>query len=322
MRKFCVAMLVAAVLAMGLPARAGERAKADRVALAVYNAAPAFIQEWLAAIREHPAVKDGSVELKLFNGIGEQTIQDMQFSTILTQGYDAIILIANDMTFSTLMVQMAAQRGVPVVASCAQINSNEVASFIGCDDEVSGYLNAKAVLEKMGGEGNVVVIKGPPVQGATIHRDAGIARALGEFPGVKTLEIWPGNWSRNEAMQLMRQWLINHEGRINGVIAQNDEMALGAIDAMKAANVPILPVVGIDGIPEAVEAVKKGEMVMTLYQNADIEAQGALDIVLRRLRGPSYEPLSEAWKDYPGVSWNDGGSKWYILPWKVITGEK
>lgn len=322
MRKFGLAVALVAVLAVATGnVAAAEKSGTKKVALAVYNTAAAFIQDWVAAIREHPAVASGAVELTLFNGTGDQAVQDTQFSVILARKFDAIVLVANDMTFSTLMVHLAAREGIPVTASCAPIKSDDVLSYIGCDDEEAGYLNARAVLEKMGGKGNVAIIKGPPEQGAAIQRDAGIARALREFPEVKVLAVWPGNWSRNVAMQLTHQWLINYEGRLGGIIAQNDEMALGAIDAMKSLNHDILPVAGVDGIPEAVEAVKRGELLMTLYQDPVIEAQGALDVTLRHLLGPSYQPLSKAWRHYPALDWNDGQSKRYTVPWRVIRAE-
>lgn len=83
---------------------------------------------------------------------------------------------------------------------------------------------------------------------------------------VKVLERKTANWSRAEAMPLMENWLQKHRGKIGGVIAQNDEMALGAIEAIKSAglNVNDFSIAGVDGVSDAIRSVQEGEMVSIL----------------------------------------------------------
>lgn len=319
------ARVLAALLALCLAAHAlpaGERpGTAYRVALAIYNLSPLYMQTWLKAAREHPAVESGLVKLTVYNGIGNQNVQDNQIGTIITLGYDAVVLVTNDLTFSTLMIRMLAQEGIPVVASCSQVNSDDIVSFIGSDDVEAGYLTARSVMAAMGGAGNVVIFKGPPEQGAAVHRDAGIARALAEFPGIRVLDVKSAHWSHGEAMQQMQQWLVNHHRAIDGVIAQNDEMALGALDAYRMTGERPPPMAGVDGMPEAVEAVKRGEMEQTLFQDAEAEAQGAIDIALRHLVGPDFRPMAACWGRYPDMQWKNGTEKLYRVPWKIIDKE-
>ena len=112
-------------------------------------------------------------------------------------------------------------------------------------------------------------------------------------------------------------WLSAHPGQINGVIGQNDEMALGAIQAIKQAGLSMkdFPTSGIDGVTDAMTAVKNHELV-SILQDATGQAQGALDLALRVLIGESYKPKAEFWKK---VDWGKTIQKVYNVPWVPIT---
>jgi putative xylitol transport system substrate-binding protein len=100
-------------------------------------------------------------------------------------------------------------------------------------------------------------------------------------------------------------------------------MALGAIQAIKGRglNVKDFVVVGVDGVPDAINAVKAGEM-FSILQDAEGQAQGALDVVLRTKKGESYQPQAAVWKQWEKeMPWNGGTEKKYFVPWTVITPE-
>jgi hypothetical protein len=121
----------------------------------------------------------------------------------------------------------------------------------------------------------------------------------------------------------MENWLTAHPNEIKGVIGENDEMALGAIQAIKGRglNVKDFVVVGIDGVPDAINAVKAGEM-FSILQDAEGQAAGALDVALRAKIGESYQPRAAVWKQWEKeMPWNGGTEKAYFIPWTVITAE-
>ncbi len=115
----------------------------------------------------------------------------------------------------------------------------DLTSYVGSDDVKAGAMEAEAVVKAMGGKGNVVIIEGPIGISAQIDRGKGNQQVLSGNPGIKVLEHKTANWSRSEAQALMENWLTAHPGQINGVIGQNDEMALGALEAIKAAGVDL-----------------------------------------------------------------------------------
>uniref|UniRef100_UPI0013CF1353 substrate-binding domain-containing protein n=1 Tax=Pseudomonas viridiflava TaxID=33069 RepID=UPI0013CF1353 len=145
---------------------------------------------------------------------------------------------------------------------------------------------------------------------------------LKKHPDIKIIEMKTANWSRAEALALTEDWLNAHpNGGISGIIAQNDDMALGALQAVKSRGLTPaeVPVTSIDGMPDAIQAAKKNE-VTTFLQDAQAQSQGALDVALRALAGKDYKPQSVIWVRYAkDVKWGDGTDKNYILPWVPVT---
>ncbi|MDR1520369.1 MAG: substrate-binding domain-containing protein [Planctomycetota bacterium] len=314
------ALLAVCVLATTLACQAGQRKY--RIGGAAYGLSGEYMKLWATALERHPAVKQGLVEVTVFDGRYDASVQQSQFETMSSQGYDAILFVPIDIQAGAAAVATAHGAGIPVIGSNTRVNSDLLTAYIGSNDVVSGYMEAKAVIQKMGGKGNVVIIEGPIGQSAQIERREGNLKALAEHPDVKVLEMKTANWSRAEALALMENWLTAHPGQIQGVIGQNDEMALGAIQAIKAAglNLKDFALAGIDGVSDAIQAVKNGEMDLSILQDAISQAQGALDIALGQLI-PDYQPMSDCWKDYAEMKWEGGKLKVYDVPWTPITKE-
>lgn len=319
MKKLLIALAAATAL-LASPALAQD--KKLKIGAAPYGLNAEFMQIWSAALKEHPAVKSGEVELTVFDGRYDALVQQEQFNTMITQKFDAIIFVPIDIEAGATAVQAATDAGIPVVGSNTRVNSDLLSAYVGSDDTISGYMEAKTVLDKIGCKGNVVILEGPIGQSAQISRLEGNKKALAECPNVKVIEDQTANWSRAEAQTLMENWLTSHPGQINGVIGQNDEMALGAIEAIKAAklNVKDFAIAGIDGITDALHAVKDGTMT-SILQDARAQAQGAMDLAIFNAKKGSYKPESNIWAQYPDMPFKDGKEKNYNVPWTPVTSE-
>ena len=315
MKKF----LLALALGTALYAPSAMAAEKLKIGATVYGLNAEFMQIWSAALQKHPAVVSGEVEVTVFDGRYDALVQQEQFNTMITQKYNAIIFVPMDIEAGAAPVQAAVDAGIPVVGSNARVNSDLLTSYVGSNDVEAGELEAKAVLDKMGCKGNLVIIEGPIGQSGQIQRLEGNQKALAACPDVKILEQQTGNWSRAEAQTLMENWLTSHPGQINGVIGQNDEMALGAIEAIKAANLKVedFAIAGVDGVTDAINAVKEGQMA-SILQDATAQAQGALDVAIKAAK-PDYQPQSPIWKQYPSMPWADGKEKDYLVPWTPVT---
>ncbi len=167
----------------------------------------------------------------------------------------------------------------------------------------------------MGGKGNLVILEGPIGQSSQIERREGNYKAIAEYgTNVNVLEIRTANWSRAEALNLMENWLSAHGTNINGIIGQNDEMALGAIQAIKSAGLDPndFVVVGIDGVSDALQSVENEEMLTSILQDAVGQGQGSLDILLAQLEGDSYVPQAKVWES---IEFGDDIQSDYKTPW-------
>jgi len=297
-----------------------------RIGAAVYGLNAEFMQIWSAALEQHPSVLDGSVEVTVFDGRYDALVQQEQFETMITEGYDAIIFVPIDIEAGAAAVEAAQAAGIPVIGSNARVNSELLTAYVGSNDVESGRMEAEYVLNAIGCEegGNVVILEGPIGQSAQIQRLEGNQEALAACPNVTVLEQQTANWSRAEAQTLMENWLTTHGEEIDGVIGQNDEMALGAIEAIKGAGLEVssFTIAGIDGITDALTAVKAGEM-SSILQDATAQAQGALDLAIFHAAGKpeGWEPKSPIWAQYPDMPWNAGADTEYNVPWTPVTAE-
>jgi ribose transport system substrate-binding protein len=152
-------------------------------------------------------------------------------------------------------------------------------SHLTYNDEDNGYQIAKVLFDQMGGTGSIVALQG--VLGATAGsaRDAGLDRALAEYPDIRLLDRQTADFDRNKATTVMNTLLTKHGDDIGGVWAANDDMAIGAVNALKAAGkAGTVKVVGIDAIPEAVAGVKEGTFAATAL--ADAFWQGGLGLAM------------------------------------------
>ncbi len=317
-------LLAAGTAMLAMPAIGrGQAGKSYKIGAAVYGLKAEFMQIWTGAIKSHPAVRSGQAAITVFDGQYDALTQSNQFDSMITQQFDAIVFVPIDAQAGADAVRKARAANIPVIGSNTRVTGNDLTSYVGSDDVKAGRMEAEAIVAAIGGRGNVVIIEGPIGQSSEIERGRGNRLVLSANPGVKILEHKTANWSRAEAQSLMENWLTAHPGQIQGIISQNDEMGLGALQATKAAGLDPakMPIAGIDGVTDAILAVKAGEMV-SILQDATAQAQGALDVALRRLVGESYQPMGEAWKQYASdMPWDGGMKAEYSVPWTPVTAQ-
>jgi ABC-type sugar transport system substrate-binding protein len=316
------ALAAAGMAAVGFSTNAAAEPK--RIAAVVQSLDTEYNVLWANAANAHPALKDGTATLTIFDGRMDALNQSNQFDTAITEKYDAIIFIPVDIDAGVDPVRRAKEAGVTIIGSNTLVNDTSLYdSYISSNDVEAGKILAESVIQKMGGKGNVVVIEGMIGQSAQVQRLQGIEETLKKYPDVKVLDQKTATWSRAEALTLMENWLNAYPGQINGVIAQNDEMAIGALEAIKAAGLDpaTVPVAGVDGVTDALLAAKRGEMMSTL-QDADAQAQGAIDLALVRAVGESYKPRAAVWDVNGGqLAWDGGMNQHYSVPWVPVTAE-
>jgi len=148
---------------------------------------------------------------------------------------------------------------IPVVNITDRILGGSVISFMGCDETNLSLSTGRFLLQKMNGCGNVIILEGVGGSENSANRVNGYKKALAEFPNVKLLASQPANFQRIQALQVTENLLQSYP-QIDGILAANDSMALGAIEALDAAKRKAL-VVGLNGTKEAIDAIKSGKLL-------------------------------------------------------------
>ncbi|MCR9120978.1 MAG: sugar ABC transporter substrate-binding protein [Phyllobacteriaceae bacterium] len=189
------------------------------------------------------------------------TEQISQLEDASLRNPDAILFVPIDPDALAPVVERVANAGIPIVNVADRAASGSYLTFVGFDDVVLGEVAAKALADRLGGEGRVVIIEG--VKGSKVNEDRvnGFRSGLSAFPSIEVITSQPANFQRLQALQVMEN-LIQSTPDIDGVLASIDAMALGALEAIEAAGIEA-QVVGVDGISEAVEAVRDGRMAAT-----------------------------------------------------------
>ena len=177
---------------------------------------------------------------------------------------DAIIFIPVDDVAMIDSVKKLNDAKIPVVLVSNPLPGNFV-TYVGADDFEIGYREARYLFDKMGGKGRIVVIEGTPAAPTNRERLRGYKRAFAESPGIEVLGSGIGNYQQPDAKRVMEKLLIEHP-QIDAVLSANDSMALGVLEALKAANRTAI-VIGINGILPAVKQIEAGAILATVDFN-------------------------------------------------------
>ena len=185
--------------------------------------------------------------------------QMSQVEDVIVKKPNSIVFIPVDYKAMGAGVAKINAANIPVVNVTDRSESGNFVAFIGADDYSLGLETARFLLKSMGGKGNVVIIEGVKGSLTNVDRVRGFRKALEENPNAKLLASQPGNYQRLQALQVMEN-LMQSYPQIDGVLAANDSMAGGVIEALDGANRKAL-VVGINGTKEAIDAIKAGKML-------------------------------------------------------------
>jgi ribose transport system substrate-binding protein len=186
----------------------------------------------------------------------------------LNQNVKALLLNPVDSAAARAGIHEAEAQKVPVLTLDRSAKGVTVASHIASDNVAGGKLAGELIVQQLGGKGNVVELQGQPGTDAARDRSNGFRQALAAAPGLKVVASQPANFDRTQGLNVMENILQAHP-KVDAVFAADDEMALGAIKAIQAARLKIV-VVGFDGTPDAVAAIKNGTMYATIAQQPSL----------------------------------------------------
>ena len=208
---------------------------------------------------------------------------------------DAVIIVPLDTSATAPMTKSIIAKGIKAV----YVNRNpgnlpDGAHYVGSEEIVAGRLQMEYLGEKLKGKGNVAILMGKLDNEGALKRTAGNEEIQkSKFPGIKVLDKQTGQWQRNEGLAKTEDWLNRFGKDIHAILANNDDMALGAIQALKDKKRTDVIVLGVDATPDALTSVSKGELSATVFQDAAGQGGGGVEVAVKAARGQTV--TKETW---------------------------
>ncbi|NMR19215.1 substrate-binding domain-containing protein [Cellulomonas fimi] len=263
----------------GTPADGGGDA---RILLAVSTLANPFFIEMRDGAQE--AADAAGVELVVVDAQDDPATQSNQLADALSQNFDIVVLNATDSEAVAPAVKRLNEAEVPVILVDREVNGAEAETYVASDNVELGRLGGEALVEAIGGEGKVAVLRGISGLPSSNERFEGFNTAVDAAEGVEVVAAQVADYDRARGLDVMSN-ILQANPDIVGVFAENDEMALGAIQALGPRAGNDVFVVGIDGTPDALAAIKEGTMYATIAQQAGELGKAGVDQALAVLDG-------------------------------------
>ncbi len=252
------------------------------VGVTVYDMS-SFITEGKEGIETY--ADENNIEILWNSANNDVSTQASQVDQYIQAGVDAIVIVPVQADTLEPQVDAAVAAGIPILDVNATLNNDNITASVQPDDVAAGAQEAQMMMDQLGGEGNVVILQGPLGGSGEINRGAGIDQVLAEYPNVTVLAEDTANWKRDEAVNKVKNWISAFGDEIDGVISENDDMGLGAAQALREAGLTDVPVVGIDGIEDGLNAVKDGTFIGTSLQNGTVQLATGVAVAAKIARG-------------------------------------
>lgn len=308
--------------------REEEEKKSIRIGISLYRGDDTFINNIRSELeekaKEYEQEHGIKVTLDIQEAKGSQSTQNNQVERLISLGCDVLCINPVDRMDATVVIDKAMTAGVPVVFFNRQpveedMNRWDRLYYIGVDAKETGILQGQLIADLYWEQPDRIDINDDGVvsyvllEGETNHQDAMVRTEWSiqtlKDEGVPIERITGGiaNWERSQASALMEQWISSCPDTIELVVSNNDDMALGAIDALERAGIEGVNVVGIDGTTPGVEAMENGKLLGTVSSNKEVYGSAVIELAASCALG---EPLPQ---EYPLT---DG--RYYWIPQEIL----
>ncbi len=297
----------AAILSIALFGFVGcKKSGENKIGVAIYK----FDDTFMSSVRRSIETNgQGKMELNLVDSQNQQATQNDQVDTFLTQGFKAIAINPVDRTAASVIVNKAKTAGVPVVFFNREPLAEDMQKwdkvyYVGAKAEQSGSMQGEIAVEywkahpeadkDKDGAMAYVMLKGEPGhQDAELRTRFSIKAVTDAGIQVKKIAEDTGMWDRVKGQEKMAAFLAAHGDKIEVVFANNDDMALGAIEALKAAEYfkggKYMPVVGVDATAPALDALAAGTLLGTVLNDGENQGKATFDLAYALAKG---QPVS------------------------------
>lgn len=231
--------------------------------------------------------EEAGMDITVVDAQDDPAKQASDIEDLIQQGVDIILVNPTDSAAIASAIESANSADIPVITVDRSAEGGEVVTHIASDNVEGGRLAGNFIMEELGGSGNVVELEGISGSSAARERGEGFNEVIGESD-IEVVANQTANFDRAEGLSVMEN-IIQSGVEFDAVFAHNDEMALGAVEALEAAGMSDVMVVGFDATNDAVAAVEEGTMAATVAQKPDEIGVSAIDTAQAVLDGESVE---------------------------------
>lgn len=281
------AAMIAACMAAGTMSMGVMAEEAPKMALLMASLTTEFFVQIEESAKEYAEEK--GIELNVYTCDNDSAKELANMETIISEAPDIIFYTPNDSDAATVCVEAANEAGIPVITFDRASNGGEVVCHVASDNELGGEMAGEFIRDMFPDGAKVAELQGTLATNVAQLRGEGFNKIIDETDNLELVAQQSANFDKSEGMSVFETMLQAHE-EIQAVFAANDEMALGAMEACKAAGREDIVIVGFDASPDAVAAVEEGTMAATIAQLPDKIIKTAIDAGLAYLAGEEVEP--------------------------------
>ncbi|WKD58949.1 substrate-binding domain-containing protein [Corynebacterium caspium] len=234
------------------------------------------------------AAKEAGVKLDVLDAQDDASVQQNQIADAANGQTSALLINPVDSEAAGPAVKPIIDKKLPLIAVDRVVDGATVTTNVSSDNEGGGRIAADALAEAIGKKGKVIVLQGVPGTSASRDRGAGFTEAIKKYADIEVVASQTANFNRAEGLDVATNLLQSHPDVV-GIFAENDEMALGAIQALGNRAGKEVFVVGFDGTDEGAAAVKAGTMFATIAQQPGELGRQAVKVAIRAINGETVE---------------------------------
>ena len=275
------------VFTMSVTAMADEAKDPPKVALLMASLTTEFFVQIEAAAQEY--AEETGIDLSVYTCDNDTAKELANMENIISQEPDIILFTPADSDAATVSVERANDAGIPVITFDRAASGGEIVCHIASDNFAGGKMAGEYVVELFPDGAKVAELQGILATDVAQARGDGFNSVIDEVENLELVAQQSANFNKDEGYTVFENMLMAHD-EIQVVVAHNEEMALGAMEACKAAGRDDIKIIGFDASPDAVTAVEEGTMAATVAQLPDKIIQTTIDTALAYLAGEEIEP--------------------------------
>lgn len=278
----CAGTLMAGTAACGSTSSSGG----DKVALLVSTLNNPFFVDLRDGAQA--AAKDLGVDLVVSDAQNDSSTQQNQAQNAQSQGAKAVIINPVDSDAASPAVAPLLSSNLPVISVDRSVTGEDVTSHIASDNVAGGAQAADELAKAVGEKGKVIILQGTPGAASTRDRGDGFKKEIKKYSGIEVVAEQTANFDRAEALDVTTN-LMQSNPDVVGIYAENDEMALGAIQSLGSKAGTDVKIFGFDGTEDGLKACRMATMVGTIAQQPKELGKKAVEAAVKAIKGESVE---------------------------------